>query len=97
MPVSVSYTHLDVYKRQVSEFSVLAPFGKDNPKPVFADKNLRVSRMWVVAVSYTHLDVYKRQRKGCPDECKGPNEACPPYTPDFLKLVDSYGGPGIRV
>ena len=23
-------------------------FGKDNPKPVFADKNLRVSRMWVV-------------------------------------------------
>ena len=28
---------------------------------------------------------------------KGPNEACPPYTPDFLKLVESYGGHGIRV
>ena len=38
-----------------------------------------------------------RRRKGCPDECKGPNEACPPYTPDFLKLVESYGGHGIRV
>lgn len=30
-----------------------------------------------------------RRRKGCPDECKGPNEACPPYTPDFLKLVEA--------
>lgn len=38
-----------------------------------------------------------RRRKGCPAECKGPNEACPPYTPDFVKLVESYGGTGIRV
>ena len=38
-----------------------------------------------------------RRRKGCPAECKGPNETCPPYTPDFLKLVESYGGHGIRV
>lgn len=38
-----------------------------------------------------------RRRKGCPAECKGPNEACPPYTPDFVKLVESYGGMGIRV
>ena len=38
-----------------------------------------------------------RRRKGCPAECKGPNEACPPYTPDFIRLVESYGGHGIRV
>lgn len=38
-----------------------------------------------------------RRRKGCPAECKGPNKACPPYTPDFVKLVESYGGVGIRV
>lgn len=38
-----------------------------------------------------------RRRKSCPAECKGPNEACPPYTPDFVKLVESYGGHGIRV
>lgn len=38
-----------------------------------------------------------RRRKSCPAECKGPNEACPPYTPDFIKLVESYGGHGIRV
>lgn len=32
----------------VHEFSCLAPFGKDNPKPIFADRNLRISRMWTV-------------------------------------------------
>jgi acetolactate synthase-1/2/3 large subunit len=38
-----------------------------------------------------------RRRKGCPADCKGPNSACPPYTPDFVKLAESYGGVGIRV
>lgn len=32
----------------VHEFSCLAPYGKDNPKPIFADRNLRISRMWTV-------------------------------------------------
>ena len=38
-----------------------------------------------------------RKRSTCPSDCKGPNKACPPYTPDFVKLVESYGGFGIRV
>ena len=38
-----------------------------------------------------------RRRKGCPQECKGPNPACPPYEPDFVKLAESYGACGIRV
>ena len=38
-----------------------------------------------------------RKRPSCPAECKGPNEACPPYTPDFVKLAESYGAYGIRV
>ncbi len=38
-----------------------------------------------------------RKRKSCPNDCKGPNPSCPPYTPDFVKLVESYGGFGIRV
>ena len=32
-----------------------------------------------------------RRRPGCPNDCKGPNKACPPYTPDFVKLAESYG------
>lgn len=38
-----------------------------------------------------------RKRRGCPETCKGPNENCPPYTPDFVKLAESYGACGIRV
>lgn len=38
-----------------------------------------------------------RRRNTCPADCKGPNPSCPPYTPDFVKLVESYGGFGIRV
>ncbi|MBR4026000.1 MAG: biosynthetic-type acetolactate synthase large subunit, partial [Lachnospiraceae bacterium] len=38
-----------------------------------------------------------RKRATCPTNCKGPNPACPPYTPDFVKLAESYGAYGIRV
>ncbi|MCI9136045.1 MAG: biosynthetic-type acetolactate synthase large subunit [Lachnospiraceae bacterium] len=38
-----------------------------------------------------------RRRKNCPRDCKGPNPACPPYEPDFVKLAESYGACGIRV
>ena len=38
-----------------------------------------------------------RRRVTCPSDCKGPNSACPPYTPDFVKLAESYGAYGIRV
>ena len=38
-----------------------------------------------------------RRRATCPSNCKGPNPACPPYTPDFVKLAESYGAYGIRV
>ena len=38
-----------------------------------------------------------RRRATCPTTCKGPNPACPPYSPDFVKLAESYGAYGIRV
>ncbi|MDY5103310.1 MAG: biosynthetic-type acetolactate synthase large subunit [Agathobacter sp.] len=38
-----------------------------------------------------------RRRPTCPNDCKGPNKACPKYTPDFVKLAESYGAYGIRV
>lgn len=38
-----------------------------------------------------------RKRPSCPNDCKGPNKACPKYTPDFVKLAESYGAYGIRV
>lgn len=38
-----------------------------------------------------------RRRKTCPANCKGPNEACPPYLPDFLQFAKAYGAHSIRV
>ena len=37
------------------------------------------------------------RHKDCPDFCKGPNENCPPYTPDFMQWAKAYGAKGIRV
>ena len=48
--LTVSYTHLDVYKRQGC-FSLF-------PAIRFLDRNCRCG----IPVSYTHLDVYKRQQ-----------------------------------
>ena len=44
VPMPMDYVTKDL----VREFSILAPFGKDNTKPVFADKNIGIQRMWIV-------------------------------------------------
>ncbi|WP_313340610.1 biosynthetic-type acetolactate synthase large subunit [Sedimentibacter sp.] len=36
-------------------------------------------------------------RKGCSTTCNTPDAACPEYTPDFIRLAESYGAKGIRV
>ncbi len=38
-----------------------------------------------------------RFRKSCSSACNTPNACCPQYTPDFIRLAESYGAKGIRV
>ncbi len=38
-----------------------------------------------------------RFRKRCYRDCKNPDKYCPKYTPDFIKLAESYDAKGIRV
>ena len=38
-----------------------------------------------------------RYRKSCDGKCGDSQHNCPPYSPDFVKLAESYGGVGIRV
>ena len=62
----VSYTHLDVYKRQVRTQC-------DAPKSGRSSRSTEVTTAWesfiksmdsaTCAVSYTHLEVYKRQKQ----------------------------------
>ena len=44
VPMPMDYATLEL----VQEFSILAPFGKDNTKPVFADKHIHIKRMSVM-------------------------------------------------
>ncbi len=36
-------------------------------------------------------------RRSCRSHCHGPNEDCPKYTPDFVKLAESYEAYGMRI
>ena len=63
----VSYTHLDVYKRQVMEYSA-AFLQIYREEGYYLERTCHyIARVGLdhvkaaVAVSYTHLDVYKRQ------------------------------------
>lgn len=38
-----------------------------------------------------------RYRKSCEKNCKDKSKCCPAYTPDFIKLAESYDAYGIRI
>ena len=37
-----------VTEELLAQFSLLAPFGKGNPKPVFAERGIRIKKFWIV-------------------------------------------------
>ena len=63
---TVSYTHLDVYKRQDWRGGILAAFTVSFPLMYRTARGAFESFDETLApVSYTHLDVYKRQSSAC--------------------------------
>ena len=60
VPMPMGYVTLDL----VREFSVLEPFGKDNTKPVFADRNIRVKRMWIMGKNRNVLKLSLETEQG---------------------------------
>ena len=64
---TVSYTHLDVYKRQPPTIPVIKPANKGAPdaNAIPKHKGNATKKTTILdgisSVSYTHLDVYKRQ------------------------------------
>ena len=38
-----------------------------------------------------------RYRKSCQTTCNTPSACCPEFTPDFIRLAESYGAKAIRV
>ena len=62
VPMPVSY----VTRELVKEFEILAPFGKGNPRPVFADRNLYIRRMWCVGKNQNVLRLSLSSSDGRP-------------------------------
>lgn len=62
VPMPVDYVSVPL----VQQFSLLEPFGKDNPKPVFADRNLRIRRMWVIGKNRNVLRLSMLSENGLP-------------------------------
>ena len=62
VPMPMDYVSMD----WIREFEILAPFGKDNTKPVFADKNLRISRMWIIGKNQNVLRLSLKTENGSP-------------------------------
>ena len=62
VPMPLSYVTMDL----VREFELLAPFGKANPKPVFADKNVEISRMWIIGKNQNVLRLSLKSSDGLP-------------------------------
>ena len=63
MARAVSYTHLDVYKRQVNGTPTVITVDREY-SDVLPSLNLVAEITPDFPVSYTHLDVYKRQPCG---------------------------------
>ena len=55
---AVSYTHLDVYKRQIVHRISNVDFVRNH---YFFHQEATAQAVSIIPVSYTHLDVYKRQ------------------------------------
>ena len=60
-PPAVSYTHLDVYKRQPLRNERTPSFKVNDRLNEWYDFGAATGGDLVEPVSYTHLDVYKRQ------------------------------------
>ena len=70
-PEPVSYTHLDVYKRQLVENG--EPFRDGAGQGVGHAISSSIFATYTGSVSYTHLDVYKRQSLWCSTRVQRPS------------------------
>ena len=62
--IAVSYTHLDVYKRQHLFITILLNMANKKAGKKKKIGVYRCTETGATTVSYTHLDVYKRQVEG---------------------------------
>lgn len=65
---------------------------------IFNNSYLGMVRQWQqLFYGKRYSQTCLRYRKSCEKNCLDSDKCCPPYTPDFIKLAESYGAIGLRV
>lgn len=62
VPMPLDYVTMDL----VRELSILAPYGKENTKPIFADKGIHIKRMWIIGKNKNVLRLSMITKTGMP-------------------------------
>lgn len=65
---------------------------------IFNNSYLGMVRQWQqLFYNKRYSSTCLKCRKSCDKNCLDKDKECPPYTPDFVKLAESYDAKGIRV
>ena len=82
----------------IQEMATAVSYGLPVIICIFNNSYLGMVRQWQqLFYDKRYSSTCTRRRKTCSANCKGPSKDCPEYTPNFVKLAESYGAYGMRV
>ena len=82
----------------IQEMATAVAYGLPVIICIFNNSYLGMVRQWQqLFYDKRYSSTCTRRRKTCSANCKGPGKDCPEYTPNFVKLAESYGAYGMRV
>lgn len=82
----------------IQEMATAVAYGLPVIICIFNNSYLGMVRQWQqLFYDKRYSSTCTRRRKSCDSRCKGPGDQCPKYTPDFVKLAESYGAYGRRI
>jgi acetolactate synthase-1/2/3 large subunit len=82
----------------IQELATAVSYGLPIVVCIFNNSYLGMVRQWQqLFYNKRYANTCTRRRKECSKNCAGPNINCPEYSPNFVKLAESYGAFGIRV
>jgi len=86
------------FQMNIQELTTASLYGIDVKIFILNNQFLGMVRQWqemFYGKRYSHTCL--RKNKNCPPVCNAPNDKCPIYVPDFVKLIEAYGGKAVRV
>ncbi|MDD2523605.1 MAG: biosynthetic-type acetolactate synthase large subunit [Endomicrobiia bacterium] len=86
------------FQMNIQELTTASLYGIDVKIFVLNNQFLGMVRQWQeMFYGKRYSQTCLRKNKNCPAICNSPSDKCPVYVPDFVKLVEAYGGTAQRV